>query len=58
VKCAERLNGIFAFAVWDGAKNTLMLSRDRAGVKPPFYTVPDGELIFASEIKGFFAHPM
>ncbi len=57
VKCVDRLNGIFAFAVWDGVKNTLMLARDRAGVKPLFYTIQGGELIFSSEIKGLFAHP-
>ncbi len=57
VRCIDRLNGIFAFAVWDGAENRLMLARDRAGVKPLFYTVQNGELIFASEIKGLFSHP-
>ncbi|MCM1061021.1 MAG: asparagine synthase (glutamine-hydrolyzing) [Eubacterium sp.] len=57
VKCVDRLNGIFAFAIWDGEKNQLMLARDRAGVKPFFYTVKDREIIFASEIKALFAHP-
>lgn len=57
VHCVNHLNGIFAFAVWDGRKKRLMLARDRAGVKPLFYTIQNGELIFASEIKGLFAHP-
>ncbi len=56
-ECAEHLNGIFAFAVWDESEKRLTLVRDRAGVKPLFYTVKDGEIIFASEIKGLFAHP-
>lgn len=53
----RRLNGIYAFAVLDTQKRQLMLCRDRAGVKPLFYTQCEEELIFASEIKGLFAHP-
>jgi asparagine synthase (glutamine-hydrolyzing) len=56
-ECVEQLNGIFAFAIWDGAKHRLTLFRDRAGVKPLFYTVQNGELVFGSEIKAIFAHP-
>ena len=55
--CVERLNGIFAFAVWEPEARRLFLARDRMGVKPLFYTVRDGALIFASEIKGLLAHP-
>ena len=54
---AEKLNGIFALAIWDGAKNTLVLCRDRMGVKPLFYTRQAGGLIFGSEPKALFAHP-
>ncbi len=55
-----RLNGIFAFAIWDGAQQALYLYRDRVGVKPLFYTLTDAPtcLVFASEPKGLFAHPL
>lgn len=53
----EKLNGIFAFAVWDGAKNQLFLARDPSGVKPLFYAVRGDEIIFGSELKALFAHP-
>ncbi len=55
--CVERLNGIFAFAVWEPEARRCFLARDRMGVKPLFYTVRDGALIFASELKGLLAHP-
>lgn len=51
------INGIFAFAVLDSREKKLMLCRDRAGVKPLFYTRQGEKLIFASELKGIFAHP-
>lgn len=53
----KRLNGIFAFAIMDTALNRLCLFRDRAGVKPLFYTVRGEELIFSSELKGILAYP-
>ena len=52
-----KLNGIFAFAIADTARDHLCLFRDRAGVKPLFYTVRENEIIFASEPKGLFAFP-
>lgn len=57
MKCSEKLNGIFAFAIYDQEKRLLYLSRDRMGVKPLFYTQLSDTLIFSSEIKGFFKHP-
>ncbi len=54
---AKKLNGIFAFAIWDGNRNTLFLCRDRMGVKPLFYAVKNDTLVFGSEPKALFAHP-
>lgn len=54
---ANRLNGIYALAIWDAAENRLVLCRDRVGVKPLFYTVKNHNLIFGSEQKALFCHP-
>jgi asparagine synthase (glutamine-hydrolysing) len=51
----ERLNGMFAFAIWDGRTRTLIIARDRMGIKPLYYTQVSGRLYFASEIKALLA---
>jgi asparagine synthase (glutamine-hydrolysing) len=60
-KCLGRLNGMFAFALWDKEERTLLLSRDRLGIKPLYYSVVRGHngstdsLVFASEVKAILA---
>ncbi len=55
--CVERLNGQFAFALWDANRERLLLARDRAGIKPLHYLYEDGLLVFGSEIRALLAHP-
>ncbi|MDY3829282.1 MAG: asparagine synthase (glutamine-hydrolyzing) [Clostridium sp.] len=57
-KFLPKLNGIFAFAIYDKNENKILLARDPMGVKPLFYTIKDDELVFASEIKALFKHPL
>jgi asparagine synthase (glutamine-hydrolysing) len=52
---AEKLRGMFALALWDAPARTLLLARDRFGIKPLYYAVDGGRLIFASEIGALFA---
>ena len=54
-KCADKLNGIFAFAVFNSDDRSIFLCRDKIGVKPLFYYEYKGGLIFGSEIKALLA---
>ena len=54
-ECVQRLNGMFAFAIWDTQTRSLFLARDRLGVKPLYYHDGPGAFVFASEIKAVLA---
>src|ERR1700704_2901552 len=56
-KVVERLNGMFAFAIWDSRTEELLLGRDRMGVKPLFYYSTADGVLFGSEPKAILAHP-
>ena len=56
-RCLDKMNGIFAFAVWEEKAQRLFAARDRMGVKPFFYKLHEGGLLFASEIKTILAYP-
>ncbi|THK36234.1 asparagine synthase (glutamine-hydrolyzing) [Ensifer sp. MPMI2T] len=55
--CVSRLNGDFAFALWDNRGRRMLLARDRMGVRPLFYTMRAGTLYFASEVKALLQVP-
>jgi asparagine synthase (glutamine-hydrolysing) len=57
VSLARRLDGMFAFAIWDRRRERLILGRDRMGKKPLYYWRSPDTFVFASEIKGVLAHP-
>jgi asparagine synthase (glutamine-hydrolysing) len=55
--CLERFRGMFAFGLWDAERQSLWLVRDRLGVKPLFYAVLPGRILFGSEIKAILSDP-
>lgn len=57
VDCLPKLNGMFAFAIWDSRKRRLLIARDRIGKKPLFYRVESERLLFASELKALTLFP-
>lgn len=54
-ECVHKLRGMFAFALYDQKRNSLLLARDRLGIKPLHYAMVDGTLLFGSEIKAILA---
>jgi len=57
IGCLDRFRGMFAIALWDGRTRELWLIRDRIGIKPLYYSVHDGRVVFASEIKALLRDP-
>jgi asparagine synthase (glutamine-hydrolysing) len=55
--CVDKLRGMFAFAIWDDCNHTLLLARDRVGIKPLYYRLTDSSISFGSEIKAILADP-
>ena len=56
-RCVDRLNGMFAFAVWDEARGKLFLARDQIGIKPLYYTLKNGVFAFSSELRALLTLP-
>ena len=56
-RCVERLNGMFAFAIWDEPRQQLVLARDRFGKKPLYYAAAGTTFLFGSELKALLEHP-
>lgn len=58
IKLFSRINGMFAFAIYDYRNKELLLARDRMGKKPLYYSIISGTIVFASEIKALLQHPL
>jgi len=56
-RCVDRLRGMFAFALWDERRRRLLIARDRLGIKPLYYAMVQGRLLFASELKAILQLP-
>ncbi|HIH44343.1 MAG TPA: asparagine synthase (glutamine-hydrolyzing) [Candidatus Methanoperedenaceae archaeon] len=56
-RCLDKLNGMFAFAIWDTRKRRIFAARDRLGIKPFYYFSDGSHFIFSSEIKAILKHP-
>lgn len=56
-RCTEHLSGMFAFAIWDNLEKRLFCARDRAGEKPFYYAIVNGDFVFASELKSLVDYP-
>lgn len=54
-RCVEHLRGMFALAIWDAPRRRLIVARDRLGIKPLYYSVGNGRLLFGSELKSLLA---
>lgn len=57
IDCLEKFRGMFAFAIWDSRARELWLVRDRIGIKPLYYSIHHGRIVFASEIKALLKDP-
>lgn len=56
IKCLDKFDGMFAFALYDSLSKELFIARDRFGVKPLYYYYKDNKFIFVSELKALFAY--